>query len=417
MRYGFRMGSNQADCWALALRLRLRIRWVRTWCAVWSSIWTRFKSPYRSPFNAPEFPIGNRHAGRSPSGEWLACHCPPHAHTDLVAALHGLDKLSSPRADLLPPRRDHHICAVRPHPEFRPGSGCSTAPSRTFILQSVRQGSVDKKSWRKLLSNPVKAIPYLILPLTLLALGAVVAFQSANPGANLSLPQSILIALLSGLIGAALALWIQSHVSRESQNRRFKQELEVRYFEEIYGPLYEDAMRVAAGLLNCEDVKLAVWDQLLKSKYLPFVERTIARDASALGGELVHLGTLRKAAQQVIVQQLHELNKDYPPYTVPQPVPVGAIVMVLDLNLASIVYPETGSFSPVMVRGLAEVLSRNSRVSKEGATRYLKRLKGMLEHDPAVMEYAHECTTAANHAMALTEVIRIRMSSPFSEGT
>src|SRR5207249_9746569 len=75
--------------------------------------------------------------------------------------------------------------------------------------------------------------------------------------------------------GTDIALWVQSYYSGLSQNRQFNRDIEVRYFEEIYGPLYEELSRVADELKGNDWPILVQWPRIAKSRFGPVVDETV----------------------------------------------------------------------------------------------------------------------------------------------
>ncbi len=96
-------------------------------------------------------------------------------------------------------------------------------------------------------------------------------FASQNPTLDLSLFLNVSLGAFTAFLGSSMALWIYSYLTREGQRRQWAHDLEVRHFEEIYGPLYEDARKLVEALKRYEQPYLAKWREIRESSLGSFV--------------------------------------------------------------------------------------------------------------------------------------------------
>src|SRR2546425_7552877 len=106
------------------------------------------------------------------------------------------------------------------------------------------QGVEWRERWRRL-REWARAPPHLLLILWCLAVQVtVVAFVLSRANPDWNLVYTLGLASATAVAGTDIALWVQAYYSRLSQDRQFRGDLEVRFFENIYGPLYEDTRRI-----------------------------------------------------------------------------------------------------------------------------------------------------------------------------
>ncbi len=103
---------------------------------------------------------------------------------------------------------------------------------------------------------------------------------------DLSLFLNLFVAGFTALLGARIAMWIYSQLTEEGQQRLFGHELEVRYFEKIYGPLYEETKSVVNNLERYGRPWMAKWREVRESSFGPFVNPRIHSALEELGEEL-----------------------------------------------------------------------------------------------------------------------------------
>ncbi len=95
---------------------------------------------------------------------------------------------------------------------------------------------------------------------------------------DLSLFLNLSTAASTALLGAGIAMWIYRHLTLESQDRRFRHDLEVRHFEDIYGPLYEEMSKLVKGLREYDAPMAQFWEEMKRGRFGPFVDPTITRE-------------------------------------------------------------------------------------------------------------------------------------------
>src|SRR5437773_4590785 len=117
-----------------------------------------------------------------------------------------------------------------------------------------------------------------------------------------TLVYTLALASATAVAGTDIALWVQAYYSRLAQDRQFRGDLEVRYFEEIYGPLYEESRRVCDAIeAYAPSPWLEQWRAIKTSRFGPFVDAGIrdgllSLDARIDGYRTSALGA-RQAAQ------------------------------------------------------------------------------------------------------------------------
>src|SRR5206468_1326635 len=86
----------------------------------------------------------------------------------------------------------------------------------------------------------------------------------------------------AAFLAAGIGMWTYSFINRRSQDRGFNRDIEIRYFEQIYGPLFEELSRVADDLKGNGWPTLAEWPRISKSRFGPVVDETVRKLFDAL---------------------------------------------------------------------------------------------------------------------------------------
>ncbi len=118
-----------------------------------------------------------------------------------------------------------------------------------------------------------KALNWLILATLVLVVGLWYANRLID--VDLSFFLNLSTAALTAPLGARMAMWIYSQLTEERQQRQFSHELEVRYFEKIYRPLYEETKSVVDDLERFGRPWMAKWREVRESGFGPFVNPRI----------------------------------------------------------------------------------------------------------------------------------------------
>ena len=137
-------------------------------------------------------------------------------------------------------------------------------------------------NWRRLLI-PVYVLP--ILWVVAVALSIETYFlQKQN--ADYTIFYTLSIASSAAFLAATIGMWTYWFINRQSQDREFNRAIEVRYFEEIYAPLYEELSRVADDLKGSGWPTLVQWPRIAKSRFGPVVDETVSNLFIALSYRL-----------------------------------------------------------------------------------------------------------------------------------
>ncbi len=132
-------------------------------------------------------------------------------------------------------------------------------------------------------------IPIYVLPglWALAVFLAVEAFflQKQNP--DFAVLYTLALASSAAFLAAGIGMWTYWFISRQGQDREFRRAIEVRYFEEIYGPLYEELSRVADDLKENGWPGLTQWPRISKSRFGPVVDETVSKLFDALNYQLL----------------------------------------------------------------------------------------------------------------------------------
>ncbi len=163
--------------------------------------------------------------------------------------------------------------------------------------------------WKRLLI-PTYVLPLLWLAATVLA---VVTFFAEKQNPDYALPYTLSLAAATAFLGAGIALWVYSFINRQAQDRQFRHEIEVRWFENIYAPLYEDTKQAVQAVEEYRQPWLSKWSEIRVSRFGPFVDEHIMEvldraasefqqyvdlwNAGHSAGELIIDGILKPAPQ------------------------------------------------------------------------------------------------------------------------
>ncbi len=126
-------------------------------------------------------------------------------------------------------------------------------------------------NWKRLLI-PIYVLPILWAAAVTLAVTAYF-LQRQNP--DYAILYTLSLASSAAFLAAWIAMWTYSFINRQSQNREFNRDIEVRYFEEIYGPLYEEVRTVADDLKAWGNPFLREWPKIGKSRFEPVIDQRV----------------------------------------------------------------------------------------------------------------------------------------------
>jgi len=126
-------------------------------------------------------------------------------------------------------------------------------------------------NWKRFVI-PLYVLPVLWVVAVALAIGTYF-LQKQNP--DYTILYTLSLASFAALSAAGIGMWTYSFINRQGQDRGFNRDIEVRYFEEIYGPLYEELSRVADDLKGNGWPTLVQWPRIAKSRFGPVVDETV----------------------------------------------------------------------------------------------------------------------------------------------
>ncbi len=126
--------------------------------------------------------------------------------------------------------------------------------------------------WKRFI-NPTHVLPLLWFVATALA---VVTFFAGKQNPDYALPYTLSLAAATAFLGAGIALWVYSFINQQAQDRQFRHEIEVRWFENIYAPLYEDTRQAVEAAEEYRQPWLSKWREIQASRFGPFVDKHIA---------------------------------------------------------------------------------------------------------------------------------------------
>ena len=119
---------------------------------------------------------------------------------------------------------------------------------------------------------PIYVLPVLWIVAVSLATEAYF-LQKQNP--DYAILYTLALASSAAFLAAGIGMWTYGFINRQSQDREFRRAIEVRYFEEIYGPLYEELARVADDLKDNGWPTLIQWPKIGKSRFGPVINERI----------------------------------------------------------------------------------------------------------------------------------------------
>ncbi len=258
--------------------------------------------------------------------------------------------------------------------------------------------------------DPRKALPYLIVT----ASGTVVAFWyfDGQTSYDLSLFLNMAVASFTALLAAFIALWIYSHLTRENQLWEFRQDRETEYFEQIYGPLYEETSNVVEKLKAFGHPWMSEWPKIRGKRFGPFVDQGVASAVEKLDRELTELGEVSRQGWPFIRRLLDEYAQR----------------QTHDENLARIISEglrrdDRFLFDPDVREPNEEVVDHLERNLKDkmrlvealGTSILYQGAKDLLSSEPAVIERVAKTRAILPLAESVHQKVLQRMRDPFRQ--
>jgi hypothetical protein len=258
--------------------------------------------------------------------------------------------------------------------------------------------------------NPKYVLPVLWGASGVVA-GVIWLVQTRNPDLDLSFPYTIALAAFTAMLGAGMAMWVYSHITQEGQRREWGHEREVRHFEEIYGPLYEDVRRVAAELKDHGAPWLQNWRDIKEKKMRPFVQKDIKERLNTLERRLSDLSEVARQSYDAAKTRIEEAFNRYP---------VSATGNFLEL-LNALTQDRRFLFDPKAemprdeyLASIREILRSASNIeTDEDIAKYLRHIKDYLRKDMVIQKRAALTESILPDAEALHRQICRRMTHPY----
>jgi len=265
--------------------------------------------------------------------------------------------------------------------------------------------------WKRLLI-PIYVLPVLWAVSVFLALNAFF-LQKQNP--DYAILYTLSLASSAAFLAAGIGMWTYGFINRQSQDRGFNRDIEVRYFEEIYGPLYEELSRVANELKGNDWPTLVQWPRIAKSRFGPVVDGTVNNLFVALSYRLADYSAHSKRywdAGTRCIQLVMTGNADLDGVSSQTK---DTIVLALEEDRRfifddSVTAPRDSGFHRLEA-SLKDVIPDYKR---EDAEDFIKRLKPVLRADPLIAEHTTVRDGLYESTTKLRAIVLERMR-PFHE--
>lgn len=252
--------------------------------------------------------------------------------------------------------------------------------------------------------------PYHFLPILLLASATSFisswALEKRFPDLGFSAAYNLSLALFTASFAATIAMMTYSWVTVEGQRRQWRHDVEMRHFEQIYGPLYEEVLKVVDELRNHGFPWLQKWREIKEKSVGPFVDPKIAKDLDGLARRLGELSALHQLAYYRAENIIVEVSMS-DPWGISTPV-VDGIKSAFQGDRRFLYDPKQTSPSEHMMSQLRHTISDASALAE-----YVKKLKGTFTEDPQIQRRAALVESILPDAEALSARIRDRMMHPF----
>ncbi len=231
---------------------------------------------------------------------------------------------------------------------------------------------------------------------------------------DLSLFLSLSVAAFTALVGAGGAMWIYRHLTLESQDRRFRHELEVRHFEDIYGPLYEEVGNVVEHLKEYQVPRTEQWDQMRRGRFGPFVESAITRGLNILRDDLEALGRLARESSWATQRLVTQAIGDHPITKKLSADDSRRLMMTLHQDYRLFFNPEVSLPREDVVRSVQKFLGETaSPIPEEEIPQFFQHVKTVVTRDPIVNRRMALTREILPFAEAVHERLLQRMRYPF----
>lgn len=238
--------------------------------------------------------------------------------------------------------------------------------------------------------------------------------EPSYPGRDLGFFRNMAVAAFTAFLGAGVGLWVYGWLSEEGRKRQNRHEVEVRHFEEIYGPLFEEMRKVVEELARYGYPYLHKWREIRESRFGEFVEDGIRSGLESLSSEFENLIPLSRAASAEASARVLQALASLPMTKGLNESQRSGVVSQLENDVAFRFDPATRNVPDHDLEGLEKALkAAGARVTPD-------RLNGLVEHvktyilgSDAVRERASKVEELLPRAVELRNRIRRRMLEPF----
>ncbi len=238
---------------------------------------------------------------------------------------------------------------------------------------------------------------------------------------DLSFFLNLSVAGFTALLGARIAMWIYSQLTEEGQQRLFGHELEIRYFDRIYGPLYEETKSVVNNLERYGRPSMDKWLKVKGGRFGPFVNPRIHSALEELREELeaffdVVIGA-EEAAGSVVMKVL-----DTEPWktAIPQDKRLSVERMLERWDERAFLFdPKTARPAKHIRKALREQIAVTPQliedVGENPGRAFSYAVKKRLSQDPQIEVFLGERTRVLEFAEEVHNKVLQRMRNPFRQ--
>ncbi len=262
--------------------------------------------------------------------------------------------------------------------------------------------------------------PYILLLLWSVAFEVtVVAFAVSRVYADWLLVYTLGLASATALAGTDVALWVQAYYSRLSQDRQFQLDFQVRWWENIYAPLYEETLQAIQSAEEWRPPYLGKWIEIKTSRFGHFVESTLAVELDRANDRFLAYSRLWQEAHTAVEPRVRS-------HLAKSPLLPGFVESVYSTLASPLIgdnrfvfdpsAEEPGSYAANQFRQTLRDLFHNQPgdLRRDPPTepqihQLLKDIKGVLRDEPTVQKVDRERESMLELAQKIHDLILRRM--------
>lgn len=258
--------------------------------------------------------------------------------------------------------------------------------------------------------------PYLLLLLWCLAVQVtVIAFVLSRTFPDWTLVYTLGLASATAIAGTDVALWVQAYYSRLAQDRQFRGDLEVRFFENIYGPLYEDTRRAVLQLDDYSTtITLQNWPGIRATRFGAFLEPILFAHLDDLQGSLKSVVNAAREGRGAAGRIIRQLLDIHPTLSEPLPDVRRTITDTFVSDPHFVFDPKRGSPNEDILRGIRSTLD-SVGVRAADLSLFASEVKERLEGDPQIVLFRNLRADVLEKAKIVHALVEKRMRTPFQE--